>query len=157
MKKTETGFNRRTFLKGSAVGVGMLAAPAIISHKALASSGELNFMGWAGYPVLAEKVFPAFEASTGIKVNFNEQPGQDDMFAQAKLALQTGGTDVVEPTVDRVGGWASNGLVQPWDMTKLNVDNYLPGLADGKMGEMATVDGQRMIVLSGRGDPVQSA
>lgn len=148
MKKTETGFSRRTFLRGSAVGVGMLAAPAIISHKALASSGELNFMGWAGYPVLAEKVFPAFTAATGITVNFNEQPGQDDMFAQAKLALQTGGTDVVEPTVDRVGGWASNGLVQPWDMTKLNVDNYLPGLADGKMGEMATIDGQRYIVLS---------
>ncbi|MCA3440428.1 MAG: extracellular solute-binding protein [Rhodobacter sp.] len=148
MKQTKTGFNRRTFLKGSAVGVGMLAAPAIISHKALASSGEVNFMGWAGYPGLAETVFPAFEAATGIKVNFTEQPGQDDMFAQAKLALQTGGTDVVEPTVDRVGGWASNGLIQPWDMTKLNIDNYLPGLADGKMGEMATVDGNRMIVLS---------
>ena len=113
MRKTETGFNRRTFLKGSAVGVGMLAAPAIISHKALASSGEVNFMGWAGYPVLAEKVFPAFTAATGITVNFNEQPGQDDMFAQAKLALQTGGTDVVEPTVDRVGGWASNGPCSP--------------------------------------------
>ena len=143
-----TTFNRRTFLQTSAIGAGVLAAPAIISSKALASSGELNFMAWAGYPLLAEKVYPAFEAATGIKVNFTEQPGQDDMFAQAKLALQTGGLDVVEPTVDRIGGWASNGLVQPWDMSKLNIDAYLPGLADGPMGEMATVDGGRMIVLS---------
>ena len=30
----------------------------------------------------------------------------------------------------------------------MNVDNYLPGLADGAVGEMATVDGKRMIVLS---------
>ena len=140
--------SRRSFLKTSAIGAGVLAAPAIISSKALASSGELNFMGWAGYPGLAEKVFPAFEAATGIKVNFTEQPGQDDMFAQAKLALETGGLDVVEPTVDRVGGWASNGLIQPWDLSKLDLNAYLPGLADGRMGEMATVDGQRMIMLS---------
>ena len=70
------------------------------------------------------------------------------MFAQAKLSLQTGAIDVAEPTVDRIGGWASNGLTQGWDVSKLSIDNYLPGLADGKMGEMATVDGKRMIVLS---------
>lgn len=52
--KKHTDLSRRGFLKTSAVGVGALAAPAIISSKALASSGELNFTGWAGYPVLAE-------------------------------------------------------------------------------------------------------
>ena len=148
MDKFLTSMNRRTVLKGTAAGIGILAAPAIISSRALASSGELNFMGWAGYPDLAAKVFPAFEKATGIKVNFNEQPDQDAMFAQAKLSLQTGALDVVEPTVDRIGGWAANGLVQGWDLNKLSMDNYLPGLADGKMGEMATVDGKRMIVLS---------
>lgn len=146
--KKELLMNRRSVLKGSALMLGALAAPAIISKKALASSGELNFMGWAGYPGLAEKVFPAFTAATGIKINFTEQPGQDDMFAAAKLAVEAGGVDMVEPTVDRVGAWASNGLIQGWDLNKLSLDNYLPGLADGKMGEMATVDGQRMIMLS---------
>jgi len=146
---TTTTFNRRRFLQGTAVGVGALAAPAIIPYKVFAqSSGELNLMGWAGYPALAEKCFPAFEAATGIKMNFTEQPGQDEMFAQAKLALQTGGVDVVEPTVDRVAGWASNGLIQGWDETKLDLTAYLPGLADGTMGEMATIDGKRMIMLS---------
>ena len=145
---TTSTFTRRTFLKGTAAGAVALAAPALLPRAALASSGELNFMGWAGYPAIAEKVIPAFTAASGIKVNFNEQPDQDAMFAQAKLALQTGGTDVVEPTVDRVGGWASNGLVQGWDLSKISLDSYLPGLADGTMGDMATVDGARMILLS---------
>jgi len=105
-------------------------------------------MGWAGYPDLAAKVFPAFEKATGIKVNFTEQPDQDTFFAQAKLSLQTAAYDVVEPTLDRVSGWNSNGLVQGWDTNKLALGNYVPGLADGGAGERATIDGKRMIVPS---------
>lgn len=146
--KKELLMNRRSVLKGSALMLGALAAPAIISRKALASSGELNFTGWAGYPGMAEKVFPAFEAATGIKVNFTEQPDQDTMFAQAKAALETGGVDVIEPTLDRVSAWNSNGFLQGWDTAKLSLDNYLPGLADGGAGERATIDGARMFVPS---------
>ena len=146
--KKELLMNRRSVLKGSALMLGALAAPAIISKKALASSGELNFTGWAGYPGMAEKVFPAFEAATGIKVNFTEQPDQDTMFAQAKAALETGGVDVIEPTLDRVSAWNSNGFLQGWDTAKLALDNYLPGLADGGAGERATIDGARMFVPS---------
>jgi spermidine/putrescine transport system substrate-binding protein len=148
VKKTDTAFNRRRFLQGTAVGVGILAAPAIISRKALASSGELNFTGWAGYPGMAEKVFPAFEAATGIKVNFTEQPDQDTMFAQAKLSLQTGAIDVIEPTLDRVSAWNSNGLLKPWDEGKLALGNYVTGLADGSAGERARVDGNLLFVPS---------
>ena len=126
--------SRRGFLKTTAAGVGALAAPALISSKALASSGELNFTGWAGYPALTETLFPAFTAATGIKVNFNEQPDQDAMFAQAKVALEAGGIDMSEPTIDRWGGWNSNGLLGAWDPAKLAMDNYLPGLADGAAG-----------------------
>jgi spermidine/putrescine transport system substrate-binding protein len=105
-------------------------------------------MGWAGYPDLAKSVFPAFEKKTGIKVKFTEQPDQDSFFAQAKLSLQTAAFDVIEPTVDRVGGWNANGLIQGWDTNKLAMSNYLPGLADGLAGEMATIGGKRMIVPS---------
>jgi spermidine/putrescine transport system substrate-binding protein len=126
--------SRRGFIKSTAVGVGALAAPALISSKALASSGELNFTGWAGYPDLKAKVFPAFEKATGIKVNFTELPDQDAMFAQAKVALQSGGIDMIEPTIDRWGGWNSNGLLQAFDPAKLAMANYLPGLADGAAG-----------------------
>ena len=134
MKHTTSAFNRRRFLQGSAAGAGILAAPAIISSKALASSGELNFTGWAGYTAFTETVFPAFTAATGIKVNFTEQPDQDTMFAAAKVALEAGGIDMIEPTIDRWGGWNSNGLLGAWDPAKLAMDNYLPGLADGAAG-----------------------
>ena len=147
--KSGKNISRRSVLKGSAVlAAGAVASPAILPKSALASSGTLNFMGWAGYPELAKKVFPAFEKKTGIKVNFTEQPDQDSFFAQAKLALQTGAFDVVEPTVDRVGGWNANSLVQGWDEKKLAMSNYLPGLADGAAGELAVIGGKRMIVPS---------
>ncbi|HEY6918056.1 MAG TPA: twin-arginine translocation signal domain-containing protein, partial [Tabrizicola sp.] len=141
MTKHTSAFSRRRFLQGSAAGAGILAAPAIISSKALASSGEINFTGWAGYPALAEKVFPAFTAATGIKVNFKELPDQDTMFAEGKVALDAGGIDVIEPTIDRVGAWDSNGLLGAWDESKLAMDNYLPGLADGAAGERSRPGG----------------
>lgn len=150
MTKDKT-ISRRGFMKTTAAGVAALAAPALISSKALASSGELNFTGWAGYPDLAAKVFPAFTAATGIKVNFTEQPEQDTMFAQAKVAIQSGGIDVTEPTVDRVAAWNSNGLIQGWDDSKLELANYLPGLIDGNAEKMARADGKLMIAPSNWG------
>jgi spermidine/putrescine transport system substrate-binding protein len=151
MKKSTSAFSRRRFLQGSAAGVGALAAPAIISSKALASSGELNFTGWAGYPALAEKVFPAFTAATGITVNFKEVPDNETIFADAKVALETGGVDMIEPTIDRVGAYHSNGLVGAWDEAKLAVGNYLPGLADGNAGERSRKDGMLLYVPSNWG------
>lgn len=151
MSKTHSTFNRRSFLKASAAGVGALAAPALISSKALASSGEVNFTGWAGYPKLAEVVFPAFTAATGIKVNFTELPDQDAMFAQAKVALESGGIDLIEPTIDRVGAWNSNGLLGAFDESKLAMSNYLPGLADGAAGERSRKDGALLYVPSNWG------
>jgi spermidine/putrescine transport system substrate-binding protein len=151
METKMSRFNRRTFLKQTALGVGALAAPAIISHKALASSGEVNFTGWAGYPAFAEKVFPAFTAATGIKVNFTELPDQDSMFAAAKVAVEAGGIDIIEPTIDRWGGWNSNGLLGAFDEAKLAMDNYLPGLADGSAGERSRAGGQLFYVPSNWG------
>ncbi|SFB16620.1 spermidine/putrescine transport system substrate-binding protein [Rhizobium sp. NFR07] len=148
MSILKSPLTRRTILKSSAIGAGILAAPAVISSSALASSGTVNFTGWAGYPGMVEKVFPAFEKATGIKVNFTEQPDQDTMFAQGKISLETGASDIVEPTLDRVSAWNANGLIQGWDTTKLALDNYAEGLADGSAGERATIDGKRMIVPS---------
>lgn len=151
MKHSTSAFSRRRFLQGSAAGAGLLAAPAIISSKALASSGEINFTGWAGYPALAEKVFPAFTAATGITVNFKELPDQDTMFAEGKVALDAGGIDVIEPTIDRVGAWDTNGLLGAWDESKLAMDNYLPGLADGAAGERSRPGGALKYVPSNWG------
>ena len=149
MRNRIIGTSRRSFLRTTAaIGLGAIAAPAIVSRSALSSSGEVNFMGWAGYPELAKTVFPEFTKKTGIKVNFTEQPSQDDFFAQAKLAMKTGALDMSEPTVDRAAGWYTNGLIQGWDTGKLAMDSYVPGLADGEAGKAAVVDGKRLIVPS---------
>jgi spermidine/putrescine transport system substrate-binding protein len=137
---------RRNILKTAAVlGAAGLAGP-IYSKSAFSSSGEVNFMGWAGYDF--KELFAAFTAKTGIKMNFVEQPDNDTIFAQAKLALQTGAMDVIEPTVDRVKSYAENDIVQPWDLTKINIDQYEPGLVTGTAGDMATIDGKRLFVPS---------
>jgi spermidine/putrescine transport system substrate-binding protein len=146
--KSTSAFNRRRFLQGSAAGAGLLAAPAIISSKALASSGELNFTGWAGYDKLKAEVLPAFTTATGITVNFKELPDQDTMYAEGKVALEAGGIDMIEPTIDRVGAWDSNGLLGAWDESKLAMDNYLPGLADGAAGERSRPGGALKYVPS---------
>ena len=126
IKKTDS-FSRRSFLKGTAAaGLGAIAAPALISSSALASSGELNYTGWAGYDF--KVAFAAFTKETGIKMNFTEQPDNDTIFAQAKLAIQTGAIDVIEPTVDRVQSYSENGLVQAWDMNKIKLDQWEGGI-----------------------------
>jgi spermidine/putrescine transport system substrate-binding protein len=133
--------SRRSLMKSAlALGAVGFAAP-IYSKHAMADGGELNYMGWAGYDY--KPVIEPFSKATGIKVNFTEQPDNDTIFAQAKLALQTGAFDVVEPTVDRVKSYVENDIVQPWDEAKANLDGYLPGMADGLAGEMAKIDGKR--------------
>jgi spermidine/putrescine transport system substrate-binding protein len=143
--KSTNSLSRRSFLKGTAAaGLGAVVAPAVISSSVLASSGELNYMGWAGYDF--KDAFAAFTKSTGIKMNFTEQPDNDTIFAQAKLAIQTGAIDVIEPTVDRVQSYSENGLVQAWDMNKIKLDQYEAGLVSGQAGEMATIDGKRLFL-----------
>jgi spermidine/putrescine transport system substrate-binding protein len=132
--------SRRSLLKASALSAVGLASPLFVKN-AFSSSGELNYMGWAGYDY--KPFIEAFTAKTGIKVNFTEQPDNDTIFAQAKLSMQTGAFDVIEPTVDRTKSYVENGLVQPWDVAKVKLDNYLPGMADGLAGEMAQIDGKR--------------
>ncbi len=140
--------SRRTLLK-SAIALGAVGFVAPITVKnAFATSGELNFEGWAGYDDLKKVVFPAFEKATGIKTNFKEVDNQDTMFADAKTAIQTGAIDVMEPTLDRLPGWVSNGLVQPWDTSKLALGNYLDGVPGGKPGDAGEVNGKRYFVPS---------
>ena len=147
----KSSVNRRAFMQRSAVGAAALAAPSLIPFKALSSSGELNFTGWAGYPVLAEKVFPAFTAATGITVNFTEVPDNDTIFANAKVASTSGGIDMIEPTIDAVDQYFTNGLLGAWDESKLAMDSYLPGLADGNAGERSRKDGKLVYVPSNWG------
>lgn len=124
------------------MGLGALAAPAIVSN-ALSSSGEVNFMGWSGIEL--KPLFDGFTAETGIKVNFVGQPDEDSIFAQCKLALQTGGVDFAEPSVARVPVWVSNGVAQPWNEEKLGLSGLLDVFA---ANEGAKVEGKRYFAPS---------
>ena len=93
------GVARRTLLKSSAVLAGAIAAPAIVSRSALSSSGEVNFMGWAGYDFRpSSRPSPRRPASRSTSTSSPTTA----IFAQAKLSLQTGTVVLREPTVDRV-------------------------------------------------------
>jgi spermidine/putrescine transport system substrate-binding protein len=140
--------SRRSIMKSAlALGAVGLAGPLTVKN-AFASSGELNFVGWSGYDDLKKKVMPDFEKASGIKVNFKELPDQDTMFAEAKLSLATGAIDVIEPTLDRLPAWVSNGLIQGWDTNKLALGNYLKGVPGGTAGDAGEVDGKRYFVPS---------
>ncbi|MDE2445290.1 MAG: extracellular solute-binding protein [Alphaproteobacteria bacterium] len=137
--------SRRSVLKAAtALGAVGFASPIFVKN-AFSSSGELNHMGWAGYNAYKDSI-DAFTKKTGIKVNLTEQPDNETIFAQAKLAAQTGGFDTIEPTVDRTTAYVENGLVQAWDEKKVNLGNYLPGMVDGSAGTMAVVKGGRYFV-----------
>ncbi|WP_226946413.1 extracellular solute-binding protein [Roseobacter sp. TSBP12] len=123
------GVARRGFLKGSAAVLGGLAAPALISRSALASSGELNVMMWSDY--LPESFVTAFESSTGIKLNFTGIGSNDEIINKLK-ATGGEGFDIVSPTVNRNLLWAELGLLQPFDMSKIAIDKVNPAMALGE-------------------------
>ncbi|WP_407050776.1 extracellular solute-binding protein [Methyloraptor flagellatus] len=138
------GLTRRHLLKGTAAaGAVGLAAPFIVKGS-LASSGELNFLGWAGYDEFPQ-VFAAFEKKTGIKIKFTGLGSQDEMLAQAKTGAATNGSfDISEPTVDRLSNWAENGFLQAWDEKKINIDGVEPSMSTGKLATAMTADGKRI-------------
>ena len=99
---TSGRISRRSILKtGGALALSTLAMPAIV-RQARASSGSVNFIGWGGfdYTPIADK----FKADTGITLNvLSLQPDQETLITQAKLAMQTGGVDIVEPPITPSG------------------------------------------------------
>jgi spermidine/putrescine transport system substrate-binding protein len=137
---------RRAVLKAAtAVGAGILAAPAIV-REARSSSGQLNFMGWAGYDF--KPAFADFTATTGIKMNFTEQPEQDTFTAQAKLTKGQGQFDICEPTADRVLNWLEQDFVQPWNEKNIALDTVQPALLQGEAASMESIDGKRYLTPS---------
>ncbi len=138
--RSARAFSRRLLLKGAAVsGLGLVSAPWIV-RDAFSSSGELNFMGWAGYDF--KPAFAAFKNKTGITVNFNEQPDQDAMVAQAKAGGASGAFDISEPTTDRVTNWVERDFLQPWNEAKINVDGIDPGIMNGSAMKQVHIGGK---------------
>ena len=123
----------------------LVAAPWIV-RDAFASSGALNFMGWSG--IDQKPVFDAFSAKTGIKLNFMAVPDNATMLASAKVALQTGQIDCMEPTLDQLQLYIDAAVVQPWNPARLELNGYLQDLVSGEVGKRSVLGGKRYFLPS---------
>lgn len=117
--------NRRKILQMSAVGSAIITAPAILSSKALASSGEVNVYAWGDY--IQDNIKQAFEADTGIKMNISTYGSNDEL--QNKLRAAGGkGYDLVFPSVDTLPNFQEGDLLQGIDESKVNMDQIVASI-----------------------------
>lgn len=127
----KTGPSRRAILRGGAAIAAGLAAPAIVSRRALASSGELNILMWSDY--LPETFVSAFEKGTGVKINFTGIGSNEEIINKMK-ATKGRGFDIVSPTNNRSLQWQPLELLQPFDLSRVPMQNVNPAMA--KIGEV---------------------
>ena len=123
MTKHTTGVNRRSFLK---TGVAAVAAPAVVSTKVLASSGELTMLDWSDY--WPDDMLAAFTAETGIKVNYTGYGSNEELINKMK-ASDGSGADLIGPTNNRNLQWGPLDLLQPWDMSRVPIDRANPAMS----------------------------
>jgi spermidine/putrescine transport system substrate-binding protein len=123
--KPATGVGRRRFLQTTSVAGAAIAAPAIISPKALASSGEINIMMWSDY--LPDSFRESFTAATGIQINFTGIGSNEEIINQMRTTRGRG-FDLISPTMNRAPLWADLELLQPIDMNRVPVDKVNPNM-----------------------------
>jgi len=126
-KLLASGLSRRTLLKTGAAAAGAIAAPAIVSRRVLASSGEVNVLFWSDE--LPPSVIDGFTQKTGIKVNFTGFGSNEELLNKLK-ASKGRGYDIVAPTMNRAPQWAELELLQPLDLNKVPVASLNPGMVE---------------------------
>jgi spermidine/putrescine transport system substrate-binding protein len=139
--------SRRTFLKGIAATsviscMGGLA-PAIISPKARASSGELNVLSWPDY--IWPDMIRSFEDKTGIKVRLRTYGDNDQALSRLQTA-QGKGFDLIFPSVTNASHYYPLGLLQPLNENRLDLDNLVPSMLASSLELGATHQGKRYLL-----------
>ncbi len=126
-KKNTILHSRRKVLKGTgAATAAVVAAPWVINSKALSSSGELNVLMWSDY--LTEGFLKAFEAKSGIKINYIGIGSNEEIINKMK-ASKGRGIDICSPTNMRSPQWIDLNLLAPWDKDKItNIGNVNPAM-----------------------------
>ncbi|HEY9538308.1 MAG TPA: extracellular solute-binding protein [Kiloniellaceae bacterium] len=133
------GFSRRTLLKQAAAGGAIIAvAPAVISSKTLASSGELLIMNWSDY--MPQSFLDGFEKKTGITVKHTPFGSNEELLNKMR-ATKGRGFDLVAPTLDRAAEWQPLGLLQAFDMNKIDTSKVVPSLLKASTGAWTWDDG----------------
>jgi len=118
-------FSRRTMLRYTAAAGAAVATGPWYVRKALSSSGELNVMMWSDE--LPTPLLEAFTQGTGITVNHTPFGANEDLLNKI-TATKGRGFDLVGPTVDRSPQWKPLGLLQPFDMSRIDTKNILPSM-----------------------------
>ncbi|WP_039019432.1 extracellular solute-binding protein [Halocynthiibacter namhaensis] len=123
---TKSTINRRSVLKGTAaVGGAALATPALVQN-ALATSGEINILMWSDY--LPDQFISDFEGETGIKINYTGIGSNEEIINKMK-ATNGQGFDIVSPTNNRSLQWEPLELLQPFDMSRVEIDRVNPAMS----------------------------
>ena len=119
--------NRREALKRFGGVAAAAIGPWIIGTKARAASApRLNILVWSDY--LSPDMLAAFRAETGIEVHATGIGSNEEIIAKMK-ASRGRGIDVLTPTSMRSPQWAQLGLLQPFDLTRLqNIANANPAM-----------------------------
>jgi spermidine/putrescine transport system substrate-binding protein len=133
---------RRKVLTGTASVAGLTLAAPFVSRKGFAqgSSGSLNIFAWAGY--INDEMLAAFREATGINANFTPYGTNDELLNQLR-ANNGSGFDIIWPTVDRVPNYVEFELVQPIDVSRIEVDRVLPSAWSSSEQLGAVIDGER--------------
>lgn len=119
-------FTRRSVLKaGAAAGSVVLTAPALIEN-ALASSGEVDILMWSDY--LPKSFTESFKKETGITINFTGISSNEEIINKLKASKGLG-FDLCSPTNNRNLAWEHLGLLQPYDMSRIDIDKVNPAMA----------------------------
>lgn len=136
----KSGLTRRRTLKATAAAGLVIAAPAIISRRALSSSGELNLYSWSDY--VYPEMIESFTGQTGIKLNLSTYGSNDE--ALNKLRASGGaGFDIVMPSITYTPAWVEQELLQPLDEAKINVAGIIPSMWKDSEGLGAVQGGKR--------------
>ena len=123
---------RRAFLRRTGLLAAAAGFPAIVRPSALASSGELNILMWSDY--LPPDFIAGFERKTGIKINYTGIGSNEEILNKLK-ATKGRGFDICSPTNNRSLQWEPLGLLQPFDMARVNASGINPPMV--KIGEDA--------------------
>ena len=119
-------FTRRSAL--ALMGSSALAAAAFAPRRAAAAT-QITVLNWQGYGTDEKWALKAFKEKTGISVVHDYYNSEAEMIT--KLATNPGAYDVVLINSARTQQAASQGLIQPLDLSKVaNAANLAPKLRD---------------------------
>jgi spermidine/putrescine transport system substrate-binding protein len=122
----EGKLSRRAFTKGLlAAGVGMATLPAT-SRRVLAANDQATYFTWGGYDI--PELFEPYKATHGELPNFSIFGGSEEALTKMRGGFVV---DVSHPCNSGMQRWASTGLFQPIDPSRVgNWVDVMPELID---------------------------